>query len=422
MAHELNEDQSIAFEFLKKGENLFITGPGGTGKSFLIDYFYNYAITKYGYDKVFKTSTTGVSALLIGGTTIHSWSGINLGTDTMDNILKFMKFTKKVRWKKTKVLIIDEISMLNPDIFDKIENLARILRNCDKPFGGIQVVLLGDFFQLPVVKCERFCFQSTAWKQVIKRVVNLNLNVRQEDKYFQELLCSARLGELTEEYVNVLKSLVGKKIENNLIRPTILYSRNIDVDKINMDNLLKLNQPIITYDSSIKVIYNNLKNVTDTELIQRYTDSKELKLCVGAQVMIKKNIDIDMGIVNGSRGVIVEIKNKYPIVQLVNGNIIEIKEEIFDYESTDEYKIKKIQLPLKLAWATTIHNSQGSTLDCVEADLGDTIFEYGQGYVVLSRVKTLENLTLISFKEESIRANPTILEASKKNWLIDLGN
>lgn len=418
---DLNDLQKKAYNMLCESKNMFISGSAGTGKSYLIEKYYNYAVNKYTTEKVFKTSSTGVSAILINGKTLHSWAGIMLGEGTVEQLVKGMKLFPKLRWLKAKVLFIDEISMISPDLFDKLEEIARIIRANDKPFGGIQIVITGDFFQLPVVKCERFCFESKSWHKVIEHSVNLTEIIRQKDPVFQALLNQVRYGFISDSNSELLDSRVEVELKNDAgIEPTILYAKNIDVDNLNKQKLQELISKDKVYTYNANYVNRNLgttpqEYTKQLENFQKYEKNipNKIFLAKGAQVIFKKNIDDEVA--NGTRGVVIDFKTvidspvEYPVVKLLNGNTRIVTPVEFEYQVKNEFKFIKKQIPLKLAWATTIHSCQGSTLDYVKADIGSSIFTYGQVYVVLSRVKTLEGLTLIGYNRNSIAAHPSVL-------------
>ena len=251
----LNKDQEEAFNVMSKGNSTFLTGSAGTGKSFLLQKFYEFCVNKHTEKCVSKTSSSGISAILIGGRTLHSWSGIFLGEGTVNEIISKMPFMAKQTWKRTKVLFIDEISMIHPDLFDKLENIARILRRTNLPFGGIQLICSGDFFQLgPVCKdnIEKFCFEAKSWKSVIKNTINLTTIIRQKDKVFQDLLNEARFGTINKENIELLNSRIDYDLTNDLgIEPTMLFSKNVDVNYINFQKLEELKEEKNTFRSRV---------------------------------------------------------------------------------------------------------------------------------------------------------------------------
>lgn len=445
----LTDDQKKALEYLKSGKNVFLTGPGGSGKSRLIDYYCEWflnnrpKLSTTKIDKrIAKTSTTGISALNIGGTTIHSWAGVKLGVDPVDELIKTMSPFCRDNWFNVEVLIIDEISMLNPDLFDKLNEIGKRLRHNKLPFGGIQIIGSGDGFQLPVVKCDKQFFEAETWNSTFDKVCILNSVVRQQDPVFRNVLNEVRLGYCSDESKEILLSRVGVELKNeNGILPTKIYAINKKVDDINKKELNKLideGNESKEFKSSYKFKFNKTKQTGEQikENIIKDTESiipNILTLCVGAQVIFKKNLGGN--IVNGTRAVVssftkVEKINPLaalfgqqssektmitvPIVTLLNGNKITVLPVDFEFGTKSTFIIVKNQIPLKLGWATTIHGSQGMTLDYVITDIGTDVFDYGMTYVSLSRVKTLEGLSLLSFDSSKIMANPAVLEYYNK--------
>ena len=421
--------QKKALDAIIAGKNIFLTGPSGTGKSTVIKIYKKL----YGdQKKIAITSTTGISALLIGGTTLHSYLGIGLGQGTAEELAqKILKNGKALqRWKNLDTLVIDEVSMLSPELFDKLEKIGRIIRRVgplyrskESPeikqpaFGGIQLILSGDFLQLPVVGSNDFCFQSEAWVKCVDSVICLTEIVRQADKDFQEVLNDLRFGNLTERAQTMLNSRVGVKLENNFgIKPTQIYTTNSDVNDINEKELDKLavnDTPFFQYDMEIK--FNEfIKNREDA--LEKYRKNSlapvTLQLCVGAQVMLLCNLDLDNGLANGSRGVVTGFLEDLPVVKFLNGEERPIDYYVWKIEEDKKTVVQIIQLPLKLAWCITVHKSQGMTLDYAVINLKN-IFAYGQGYVALSRVKSKEGLSIIDINYECIRAHPYALEFYK---------
>lgn len=423
---ELNTEQQLAFDIMTSGKSMFLTGSAGTGKSFLIQKYYNYAVKTYGSYKVFKTSSTGVSAILIGGMTLHKYGGIFIGEGTPDDLIKKMPFSAKDRWRDTKVLFIDEISMIHPALFDKLDTIAKKLRRNEMPFGGIQVICSGDFFQLSPISNDgedRFCFESKSWDPLIRdRSVTLIRIMRQADEKFQSLLTDLKYGKITDENKELLESRVGIELVNEYgIEPTILFSKNADVNYINDKKLRILleKEEGHKYIAQYEIIYNKTK-ASKSDAIKKISDltkdfiPDEIVMCTGCQVVFKKNINEI--IANGTRGIVSgfvktnDLSEYYPEVTLLNGTKFVAVPIEFEYEILHEYKILKKQIPIKLAFAISCHSSQGSTLDYVKADMGSSVFAYGQGYVMASRVKTLEGLSLIDFDLKSIKVHPKVLK------------
>lgn len=420
----LTDDQIYALNCMDTGLNIFLTGAAGTGKSKVIEIFYNKKIEndiEKDIPRIYKTSTTGISALNIGGKTLHSWAGIGLGEGTAESLASKMNFAAKQRIIFCRILIIDEISMLNPIVFDKVNRILQIIRNNEKPFGGIQVILCGDLLQLPVVKSEKQCFEAESWNKVVQKVVILKEIVRQSrDPVFQKILEEVRYGFPSRESIELLESrlitnLGNQSLEINGIIPTRLFPKNKDVDTFNRIELNKLLDAGVE-TKKCKAIYRVAKNNTTMsvvtkaiEYIKKETEvicPDELTLCVGAQMIIKKNIPPNLA--NGTRCVITKIVDGLPEVTLLNGVKAIIPYNDFEFKN-DAYTIIKQQIPMKYGWATSIHASQGLTLDYVEADIGSDIFSYGQTYVVLSRVRSLDSLVLTSFDPSRIMANPKVI-------------
>lgn len=410
----LSNKQKEALNKIIKGYNVFLTGMGGTGKSMIIKIFYK----EYKEHKnIGITSTTGTSAILIGGTTLHSFLGIGLGKDSVENL--YLKIKKKSfmfkRWCQLDTLIIDEISMLSPKLFDKLELLARKLRYSELPFGGIQLVLTGDFCQLPCVGAENeFCFEAKSWNDCIKYPIYLTEIFRQSDDIFQSCLNEVRIGKMSENTINILKSRVNKKLLNeDGILPTKIYSLNIDVDKENQKELDKLclnnsNLNFFEYELEVNILKKNLKFV-DEKIKKNCIAPQILQVCVGAQVMLLYNIDLEIGLANGSRGVITRFEDDLPVVKFMNGIETLINYQEWIIEESGEKILSITQIPLKVAYAITIHRSQGLTIDFAELDLSD-IFEYGQAYVALSRVKNLEGLSIKNLNIKKFIANKKAIE------------
>lgn len=414
----MNETQQFAYDILQAGHNVFLTGSAGTGKSYVINNFKNNYQNR---NELAITSTTGISALLIGGRTLHSWAGIGLGEDDKDVLLKKVEANPNSckRWKRVKTLVIDEISMLKPSLFDKLNYIAKKMKNSDLPFGGIQIVMVGDFCQLPVIKGGgKFCFDSNTWKECEFITAYLTKIVRQDNLEFSNILQKIRLGICDDECKSLLDKRVGiwkknTKDKNGII-PTKLYSTNKNVDEINNKELQKLIDSgndkrtfTVKYDVKFTKLYmNQLENLL--KFITKDLNNN-LILTIGTQVMLTKNIDLACGLANGSRGVITDFtEDDLPIVKFVNGIETEIDYFKQDYRDEDNKIILKY-IPLKLAWASTIHKCQGATLDSAVINLGN-IFEYGQAYVALSRIRNLENLYITKINYDKINCHPNALK------------
>lgn len=407
---KLKPEQQRAYSLLVNGESMFITGPAGVGKTAVIKMFVdNY---KRSGRKIAVTSTTGTSALLLGGTTMHSYLSIGLGKGTVEEMVNKLKKVKYYRekWTKLDCLIIDEISMLHPDLFDKLENVARVIRGNDKPFGGIQIVLSGDFLQLPCIGTNRFCFDAKSWDRSIPNIVYLDEIVRQGDTRFQDLLNNIRVGKLTKKNKKQLKARLNAELTNDFgITPTKLYSKNVNVDIVNeheLDILAEDDRQFREFVMDVNVSAGvKYKDSAERKFIKNCIAPEVLQICVDAQVMLLKNLDLAMGLANGSRGVVTGFNGDMPVVKFLNGVELEIEYATWEVSEKGKVLIQARQLPLKIAYAITIHKSQGCSLDYAEIDLCG-VFEYGQAYVALSRVKSFEGMSIIGIEFHKIQANP----------------
>jgi ATP-dependent DNA helicase PIF1 len=399
----LSKKQENAIQSILNGDTIFLTGSPGTGKSFVLQLVIPQLIHK----NVGITATTGCAAINVGGTTIHSFFKLKPDTNVFKHIDKLIS-TKCDTFKKIRdldILIIDEVSMLDSILCNTISDILKACKKSDKAFGGIQVIFVGDFFQLPPVT-NTFCFQSESWINLNPIIFELTETIRQsDDKLFELILAKLRFGNLTKQIYDILKK--NKEITFTDIKPTKLYPNNVDVDKINQREIEKLK----SCKSNTFIAFFNKK--TDDNLKSKLTNFN-IFLCVGSQIMITRNINIDLGLVNGTRGIIVDLNHSTCFIKTINGNIHEIKYYTQDYINN----IKNLTIsfmPIKLAYALTIHKSQGATIDYLEIDLGSKIFEYGQGYTALSRGKKLENIKLVALDYNSFKAHPVVLKWFKEN-------
>ena len=360
--------------------------------------------------KIGVTGSTGVSATLISGTTIHSFLKIGIAKKSANELYEIIKSRYPLVYhkiKKLEVLILDEISMIDNILFSKIGKIISLIKEVKRPFGDLQIILCGDFAQIKPVN-NTYCFESVIWKLLKLNTVLLTEQIRQrDDNEFQLILSQLRYGEMTDEIFNRLKQLKKHTFEND-VKPTILYSKNVNVDKINEREYQKLidegNREYI-----FKIKYNELnKNVS--KLIKSL-DKTEIKLCKGLQVMITYNIDIENKLVNGTRCVIHDINNSIITVKTFDGQLHNIS--YIRYIDDNDSNIFYEYIPLKLAFAITIHKSQGSTISLLEMDLGDDIFEYGQFYTSISRGTHLSNIKLLGLSRNSCKCHPKVIEFYK---------
>jgi ATP-dependent DNA helicase PIF1 len=451
---ELSKEQQIAYAKFVRGENIFITGPGGTGKTRLIKNFIehiksinaNYAVC----------AMTGCAAVILNcnAKTLHSWSGIKLAKGSKSDIINMVLRNKRVvqNWKRTKGIILDEVSMLSKKIFEIVEELARIIKGSSTPFGGMQVVFTGDFFQLPPVgtdgepDTERFCFESPAWNMVFKphNQIELKTIFRQSDPLYINILTQIRTGNLDQENTSLLHTYVNRKYDetrHNGCLPTKLFPLRAKVDYYNSMMFSKLSEKeyifevkkrtdcLTLLDSGKAINTESLKKCSrltaqeieyeTMQLINNTSCLPVLRLKKGSAVMCTVNLDMENGICNGSQGTVIDIVDAkpYPIPTIKFSNGIIKKMAIHHWQSEEYPTIAISQLPLCLAWALTIHKIQGATLEMAEMDIGQSIFEYGQTYVALSRIKSLDGLYLSEFHPYKIKANPKV-----KDYYIELSN
>ncbi|XP_043493170.1 ATP-dependent DNA helicase PIF1 [Polistes fuscatus] len=405
---DLTEEQSNILNAVLRGKNVFFTGSAGTGKSFLLKKI----IAALPPDATIATASTGVAACHIGGVTLHQFAGIGLGNGTLERVFQLASrpYSASV-WRKTKHLIIDEISMVEADFFDKLEAVARHVRKTERPFGGIQLILCGDFFQLPPISKRdekvKFCFESEAWEKCIHFNFELRIVHRQKDPEFIEILNNIRIGRVTESISNTLKATAKQKIESNGILATRLCTHINEADEINDFQLNELKGESKTY-----IAQDSDQMMTKT-LDQQLPVPGKLILKVGAQVMLLKNINLSNGLVNGARGIVIKFVDDLPVIQLRSGNIYHTKMEKWSIKTVSGSIVYRKQIPLKLAWAFSIHKSQGLTLDCVEMCLS-RVFDAGQSYVALSRAQSLQSLRILDFNSQQVWANTTVLQFYKK--------
>lgn len=414
----LTKKQKEAYVKMMEGNSIFLTGPGGVGKTKIIRMFSE----EFSNRKVIGlTSMTGTSALLIGGTTLHSYTGIKLGSACAKVLVTqiMSKAYLRKRWTDLDILIIDEVSMLTPVLFDKLEEIARTLRRNNKPFGGIQLILTGDFCQLPCIEGEEFCFQSNTWDKCVKDVVYLTEIIRQEGeekRKFRSILNKIRMGIVDKEVKETIESRVGKELVNEYgIKPTKLFPLKANVDQINEEELNNLEDVEFRRYNMEITIYPEVKN--KQYALEKFRKNnvapEELDLAIGAQVMLTFNIDIQEGLANGSRGVVTDFIDDFPKITFLNGVSRVIDYHVWEVEENGQNLMRAIQLPLRVAYAITIHRVQGSTLDYATIDL-ENVFEYGQSYVALSRVTSLDGLSVLGINYDKIRAHPEAVKYYKK--------
>lgn len=454
----LSKEQSHILRLVQEGNSLFYTGSAGTGKSVLLREIIKVLRMKFSRnpDSLGITASTGIAACNIGGQTIHSWAGIGLGVESAEELASKIRKNKKsvTRWARTRVLIIDEISMLDGNLFDKLAKIAKMLKKSPEPFGGIQVVITGDFFQLPPVSRTqpKFAFEAELWTESIKHTFNLTKVFRQSDPRFVDMLNEMRFGTLSQRSIDEFKKLSRDLQFNDNIEPTELYPMREGVDSANRARLRALG----SLQSYAAMESGTITDPTQREkILSNFMAPKHLELAINAQVMLIKNVDETL--VNGSLGRVVGFadpddyakgdsaqdasgvvgggsmnltakkgpstgsRKPYPVVEfgMTNGTKrrVLVLPEVFKFEQPGAQPstppaASRTQLPLILAWAMSIHKSQGQTLDRVRVDL-KKIFEKGQAYVALSRATSLEGLQVLNFKPGQVMAHPKVIQWSK---------
>ena len=386
----MNQDR--AMEIMLAGHNVMLTGPAGSGKSYLLSKFIEQAKKKR--RKVVTTATTGLAAAHLGGQTIHSWSGMGLGKELHKDYIYTMSEVRKNGIRKTKILIIDEVSMMHDYNLDMVDEALRLIRENDEPFGGIQVILCGDFFQLPPVQQGgpgRFITHSRVWNKLDLKICYLEEQFRADDLRLQEILNAMRAGDMRQRHLNWLLERMDAESPDNV---TKLYTINKDVDNINETELAKVKGDSHYYMRTSRGKYNAIEKLQKSVMAP---DILELKQ--GAMVMAVKN-DPAGRYSNGSIGSVIDFTDDgFPIVQFTYPIIMTPDE--WELKEGDRTAAAITQIPLRLAYAITVHKSQGMTLDAAEIDISRA-FVAGLGYVGLSRVKSLDNLYLKGINQRAL--------------------
>jgi len=403
--------QAEALDILKMGHNVFLTGSAGSGKTYVLNAYIKY-LREHDVD-VAVTASTGIAATHMGGMTIHAWSGIGIRDSLTDYDIDRMEEKKYLwdRFEKTKVLVIDEISMLSGRFLDTLDRLCRSMKRADeKPFGGIQVVLCGDLFQLPPINKDRsnssvnFVIESNAWKTMGLAMCYLTEQHRQEDAAFLDILNAMRSNSLESYHFETLESRMKEYDEEDFQNITKLFTHNADVDLINNQQLKSIDEDekvfVMTDRGKANLVENLKKSCLAPEI---------LKLKLGAEVMFVKN-NFDKGYVNGTRGTIIGFDKDMglPMVKTFDGDEITVDTESWAIEDDGKVLASISQIPLRHAWAITVHKSQGMSLDSAVIDLSKS-FAYGMGYVALSRVRTLDGVHLLGLSQQALLVDPRIL-------------
>ncbi|GLJ34333.1 hypothetical protein SUGI_0690370 [Cryptomeria japonica] len=419
----ISEDQWRVLKAISQGKFVFVTGCAGTGKSYLLKYAVSVLVELHGPSSVFVTASSGIAACELKGRTLHSFAGIKLGLEPATNLAFSVRNNREAlkRWMSAKALIIDEISMIDGELLDKIEYVARQIRRTNQVFGGLQLVVSGDFFQLPPVKptdlSRQFAVEAHCWKKCFNKQVELRQVFRQADCEFVSMLKEVRRANCSARTISRLNSCIRPPIwaDNNGIAPTRLFPIKKGAQICNDRELMALNNEIIPFRARNEGLGKLLLNGG--------LAPEELYLCEGAQVMLIWNIDFEVGLVNGARGVVVGFtygemedrwdispKGLWPVVRFhcLRENIV-VKPVVWEVFENGGVVASRMQVPLILAWAVSVHKCQGMTLDRVETDLSRA-FEFGMVYVALSRIKSLEGLRLTGFDPQKIKAHPKVFD------------
>ena len=458
---QLSDEQAQALDLIKDGRNVFLTGVAGTGKSLVLKKALEHIKETFEENEYVAMAPTGSTAIVLEGQTVHSFAGIGIPKIYTD--FRKMKSNKRIkkRWENLKVLLLDEVSMVSGEFFDSLSRSVSDIRKDPRPFGGIQLIVCGDFLQLSPIAPRKwevdqmvngirkkeglesvkearnwlflnrgFCFQSEAWKASSFEMVELKHVFRQSNRDFVNILQDIRVGNVTSETVRYLRENCERPLpQNNFgVQPTILHSKNVNVAKENLLDLEKLSGEIVTYEALDGVERQKRvgkwveKDLSRNSFFKTCTADKQLALKIGAQVMLIKNVGHKSMLTNGSRGTVIGFRKvkrssemnllpgveKYPVVQFKNGIQMVVTPQKFQSRILGMGTCTRTAIPLKLAWAITTHKAQGMTLDYVIADVGQ-VFAEAQLYVALSRVSDETGLELRNFSRSQVRANPLAL-------------
>jgi ATP-dependent DNA helicase PIF1 len=458
----LSDEQALALDLIREGRNVFLTGVAGTGKSLVLKKALEYVKETYEHNEYVAVAPTGSTAIALEGQTVHSFAGIGIPKIYTD--FRKMKSNKKIkkRWENLKILVLDEVSMVSGEFFDSLSRVVSDIRNDPRPFGGIQLIVCGDFLQLSPIAPRKweveqnmngirekegletreeawswlflnrgFCFQSEAWSKSAFEVVELKHVFRQSNRNFVNILRDIRVGSVTPDTVRYLRENCERPLPPNKfgVQPTILHSKNVNVGKENLVDLEKLSGHTVIYEAFDEVEREKgvgkwvEKKLFDSSFFKSCTAEKHLQLKIGAQVMLIKNLGHNSMLTNGSRGTVVGFRTvkrstdaasllpgvtSYPVVRFKNGLQRVITPQKFQSRIFGMGTCTRTAIPIKLAWAITTHKAQGLTLDYVIADVGQ-VFAEAQLYVALSRVSDETGLELRNFSEKRVKANPLAL-------------
>jgi len=398
--------QTQALRVLLEGNSVFLTGAPGAGKTYVLNEFIRRAV-RMGKN-VAVTASTGIAATHIGGTTIHSWSGLGIKEFLSDWDKERLQSNDRLvkRYNAANVLVIDEVSMLHGTRLDMVNETAKLLRKNPAPFGGLQVVLVGDLFQLPPISRGGgpvdFVHLSAAWQELHPKICYLTEQHRQVGDALLDLLEAMRRGDVNELHESALQERLRERRPGDLV-VTRLYSHNMDVDAINQRHLQDISEVSRTY-----AMQTSGQAAKVEQLVKSVLAPETLELKIGAEVMFVAN-NFPAGFVNGTRGKVVAFVDNLPVVELANGREVKVERHSWKLEEDGKTRAEVAQLPLRLAWAITIHKSQGMSLDAAEIDLSRS-FTPGMGYVALSRVRSMDGVYLTGVNQMALAMHPAIFE------------
>tara|TARA_R110002049_G_scaffold28977_3_gene98712 strand:+ start:50864 stop:52186 length:1323 start_codon:yes stop_codon:yes gene_type:complete len=425
------EEDEIGFPVLPS-RNVLIHGPGGTGKTYLL----RKLLKRYSHFNIAATSLTGISAIglnipedLIYASTVHRWAGIGLGEADEDKLLtRARKFSAK-NWRTVDILIIDEISMMSKELFKKLDYIAKKIRRSTKLFGGIRLILSGDFLQLSPIGGD-WVFKSKLWKELNLEVILMDSPKRFTSIEYYELLQRVRTGKMTDKDINLLESrvypsfrtikkLFAERLEPDAkkIEPTILFSRRNDTKRYNEARLSKLTTELMMYEAEdtkkLKIALQDktrYKKPTDFEIqFLQNLAPKFVRFKIDAQVMLSVNLSVESGLINGARGIVKTLEKNRVLVTFARRGDVWIDYHQFEIKNGEDLLIRQ-QIPLILSFANTIHKVQGATIDAAVCLLDHTVFADAQAYIALSRVRTIDDLYILKFNADVIKANSEALE------------
>jgi ATP-dependent DNA helicase PIF1 len=405
---DLSPGQQAALQLVKTGRNILLGGGAGSGKSYLISAILAWLRTQHFAHEIGVTALTGMAASLINGNTFHGWSGMGLATDSAERIAdKIKRFAPSLfKLQQCKAVIVDEVSLMSGDFLDKINRVFQLVRDSTEPCGGIQLIFVGDLYQLlPVNKKEGLVFEAKCFDECFppESRVELDKVFRQTDDAFIRFLGEVRVGRLSDESVQFLNALDRPLDVSDGIKPTVMHPTNKDVTSENNLELAKLDGP--------STCYTAIDAGADTDILNKsFSAEHKLELKPGAQVMLVVNSYFKTyGLVNGSRGVVEACNDATVTVKFQGDRLVAITRHSFEKQVSKYKSISRYQMPLKLAWALSVHKAQGTSLDKARANL-KSAFCAGQVYVTLSRARSAEGLHVPKFDHSRIMTEPKVVK------------